>query len=282
MSEAEAVKLDGTTYPGLLVRYHGSEQRDTWWPCPDKNLPCCMSYCYRVRKISDASHWEFDIVPRNIVVEGVPTKTVDLNLGGTRKPRVPNWPHFDIRKPWIQLLFLFVAFLYGGLHSLAWNALFPSPTERLLWQISSSIIMGAGVPALICYFLSELKSVHHTEIFSPHYAGRWRIYTFRLSSPILNLRLYSILDYPREALWHKIREQREESDTSPLPVIWKDLPFLYDSIDKLLHWIIALILLAYLFARIYLVVESFIQLFHLKPGPVFEQPLWSSYIPHLG
>jgi hypothetical protein len=73
-----------------------------------------------------------------------------------------------------------------------------------------------------------------------------------------------------------------ENDTSPLPIIWKELPFLYNSIDKLLLWIIALLLPAYLFARIYLVVESFIQLFHLEPGPVFEQPLWSSYIPHLG
>ena len=80
----------------------------------------------------------------------------------------------------------------------------------------------------------------------------------------------------------EIREQRAENDTSPLPIIWKELPFLYYYIDNFLVGIIALLLPAYLFARIYLVVESFIQLFHLKPGPVFEQPLWSSYIPHLG
>jgi hypothetical protein len=294
MSEAEVVKLDGTIYPGFLIRNgvgHGAEQWGTWWPYPNRSLPSCTSYCYRVHKISDASNWEFTHFSLGYMsVEEVSgTEGVNLNVRKSREPRVPNWPRFDIRKPWIQLLFLFVAFLYGGLHSFAWNALFPSPTERLLWQISSSIIMGAGVPALICYFLSEETFVSYTELIHPQYNSllgihthRWRIYTFRVSKPILNSRLYCILGMESESFLHKIRERRAEHDTSPLPIIWKELPFLYDSIDMLLHWIIAVLLLAYIFARIYLVVESFIQLFHLKPGPVFEQPLWSSYIPHLG
>jgi hypothetical protein len=184
--------------------FRGGELCGTWWPYPNSSLPSCMSYCYDMRKVSQASDWEF--YPGLLAEEDViRAETFDLNRRKTRKPRVPNWPRFDLRKPWIQLLFLFVAFLYGGLHSLAWNALFPSSTERLLWQISSSIIMGAGVPALICYFLSETTYGHDIGPNNPHYAFRWRMYTFRLSKPILNYRLYCILGRPREALLNRIR-----------------------------------------------------------------------------
>ena len=72
--------------------------------------------------------------------------------------------------------------------------------------------MGAGVPALICYFLSEETFISYTELFHPQrdgmsglpiYARRWRIYTFRLSKPILNYRLYCILGRQRDALLHR-------------------------------------------------------------------------------
>jgi hypothetical protein len=284
MFEAEAVKPDGTTYPGLLICDSGQisdGQWVSWCQYPGRNIPGCISSCYSVYKASGANHWKF--LGCNLNKEAVPgTEAVDLNRHCTCKTRVPNWPSLDLRKPWILLLFFLVAFLYGGLHSLAWNALFPSLTQQLLWQISSSIIMGAGVPALICYFLAGEISSGRTDIFGPIYAYRWRVYTFQLSKPILNYRLLGVLGGRRESLTHEIREQRGENDTSPLPVIWKELPRLYDFIDELLIWIIVLILPAYLFARIYLVVESFIQLFHLEPGPAFEQPHWSSYIPHFG
>ena len=39
------------------------------------------------------------------------------------------------------------AFVYGGLHALAWFAHFESPAEELLWRISASMVMG-GLPIL--------------------------------------------------------------------------------------------------------------------------------------
>ncbi|KAI4256110.1 MAG: hypothetical protein L6R42_006397 [Xanthoria sp. 1 TBL-2021] len=39
------------------------------------------------------------------------------------------------------------AMVYGGLHTLAWFAHFHSPTEQLLWRISSVAVMG-GIPTL--------------------------------------------------------------------------------------------------------------------------------------
>ena len=54
------------------------------------------------------------------------------------------------------------------------------------------------------------------------------------------------------------------------------------SIDNLLRQTFNLAWVFYAFARIYLVVECFIQLFHLPPGPVFEQASWPVYAPHFG
>jgi len=50
----------------------------------------------------------------------------------------------------------------------------------------------------------------------------------------------------------------------------------------MLKAMLVVLLPAYIFARIYLVVESLIQMFHLEPGAVFAQPVWSTHIPHLG
>ncbi len=100
--------------------------------------------------------------------------------------------------------------------------------------------------------------------------------------PILKNRLIYILRGMRETHLREIREKRMENDTTSLPVMWKELPFLYNSIDILLLFIVVLLMLACLFARLHPVIESFIQLFHLKPGSVFEQRRWSSYIPYFG
>lgn len=59
-----------------------------------------------------------------------------------------------------------------------------------------------------------------------------------------------------------------------------------DGIIELNMWVIVmlqlLLLLAYISARIYLVVDCFIQLFYLEPGAFFEQPRWLAYVPHFG
>ena len=44
--------------------------------------------------------------------------------------------------------FTAATFIYGGLHALAWSAHFDSATEKLLWRISSCIVMG-GLPVIL-------------------------------------------------------------------------------------------------------------------------------------
>ena len=58
----------------------------------------------------------------------------------------PDWDEiFEI--PTI-LGFTAATFIYGGLHALAWSAHFDSATEKLLWRISSCIVMG-GLPMIL-------------------------------------------------------------------------------------------------------------------------------------
>lgn len=113
--------------------------------------------------------------------------------------------------------FSITAFVYGGLHALAWPAHFKSSTEQLLWRISAAMVMGAF----------------------PVGTGIYKI-------------------------WDRIIQLRPSGGA-------------YDTILTILSF---LILLAYIVARTYLVVECFINLKHLPAG-VYNVPQWSSYFPHI-
>lgn len=66
--------------------------------------------------------------------------------------RCKNWPDIDRLVEFsIALRFSAAAFIYGGLHALAWFAHFDSSTEQLLWRISACIVMG-GIPVLFVVY----------------------------------------------------------------------------------------------------------------------------------
>jgi hypothetical protein len=125
-----------------------------------------------------------------------------------------------------------------------------------MWRISSNITIAADVPALACYSLMEpvlleTEPSRHERMF---YCRRWRKHIYVASKAFF-----------KDGL------------------VWVRNTRLLLPIDRLLKWVVTIILLpAYVFGRIYLVVECFIQLFHLQPGLVFVQPSWSTYFPHLG
>jgi hypothetical protein len=204
-----------TTCRGILTVMPFDHSSGCWWPHPNNGLP---KHCYRFEVPFRKNGWQ--LIPGQLSRRSP--------LGGFVR-RAENWPAFNLKKPWIQFLFVLVAFLYGGLHCLAWNSVFPSYVKQLLWRISSVIIMAAGIPALACYFLLEKVAFRFPSDPSEIYLLDWR--------------------------WRKY---------------------------ILLTVVMTLLLFAYVFGRVYLVVECFIQLFHLQPGPIFVQPSWSTYFPHLG
>lgn len=119
--------------------------------------------------------------------------------------------------PPIVFGFGIVALVYGGLHALAWSAPFATPTERLLWRMSSCIVMG-GI--LARFVVTELDPWGGFMLTLLAWGG--------LESGFIAHKLfcYSILDW------------------------------LYRPLSYLLP-------LAYVLARVYLVVECFINISHL-------------------
>lgn len=131
-------------------------------------------------------------------------------------PRFKDWPGMALDDLSVALGLSAAAIVYGGLHALAWYAHFDSSTERLLWRISASVVMG-GLP--IIFVLDTCAD--------------------RIDDLDLSLR-YSII----------------------------------------LASAFYAVLLAYILARGYLVVECFISLSHLPSG-VYDVPNWATYFPHI-
>lgn len=149
----------------------------------------------------------------------------EIFSGNPFERRCINMPNFINVLDELPLAFGFsaAAIVYGGLHALAWFAHFHSPTEQLLWRISSVIVMG-GIPTLAVMFrvLYQLRDLDGSGLFGG----------------IINLVMY-----PLNGLFYLTAS-------------------------------------AYVLARVYLIVECFIQLSHLPAG-VYEVPEWSAYFPHI-
>ena len=70
--------------------------------------------------------------------------------------RCSDWDGFDqIQNPPTIVGLSFGAFIYGGLHALAWYAIFGSRTQKLLWRLSSCLVMG-GFPLI--FFSLAIKT----------------------------------------------------------------------------------------------------------------------------
>ena len=73
----------------------------------------------------------------------------DTKFGGTNAItlRCKDWPNDIVEDLSVALGFSAAAFIYGGLHVLAWFAHFNSSTEQVLWRISACLVMG-GLPVM--------------------------------------------------------------------------------------------------------------------------------------
>ena len=132
----------------------------------------------------------------------------------------------------LGLNFSAAAFIYGGLHALAWFAHFDSSTEQLLWRISACVVMGM-LPVIIGL-----------------YSFSWRLFVWETT-------------YRTQKKLEKVIESRS-------------LSLIEDLADIMTY----ILMLAYVLARAYLVVECFINIAHLPAG-VYDVPTWSAYFPHI-
>ena len=165
----------------------------------------------------------------------------------------------------------FICSLYGGIHLVLWNYDFPTRAESFLWRISATTL-GSAPALLIPYLIIIVMDEYDT------YSSTWR----ERRAP------KSLRDDPFQP--------EAPRSSSPcwlqkiLPAFCSGIRYIWEScyrgifrvvVDSVILSAIVAAALLYIFARIFIVVESFISLRHVPIG-VYEGGLgWSKYIPHL-
>lgn len=159
-----------------------------------------------------------------------------------------------------MVIMMLPGLLYGGLHLSLWNYVFPTTAERTLWRISGVTLI--AVPTLIPLFL-KLRCVWR-RYRNPQWWEKSR--PFQKSKPPQKPAQPSSFENARAV---------EEDLEDATPMHW--ITILAVDFSSILIYLIASF---YIFARVFIIVESFISLRHVPKG-VYTDVGWSKYIPHL-
>lgn len=160
--------------------------------------------------------------------------------------RTLNWCSVDPRDETTGLMSLSVfigcAIAYGGIHAAAWRDHFPTLIEKRLWRVSCIYISSLGVATWpIVAGLHALETAYLKGSRAWQPEPMWRDFIRSFSPGSHQYRRY--LFYPGAIL-------------------------------------LAMGVLGYLAARVYLVVEAFISL-RSVPASAYHTPDWTQYLPHL-
>ena len=136
--------------------------------------------------------------------------------------------------------------LYGGLHLVAWNAPFSSRPEEIMWRIAASSVTFTGL------------------LFGP--------FVLWSQLPAAKRGLAGLTNTRAEG--QRIRQRKEGRVKVWIEIALAGVVFL------LMFTVMPLLWLAYVFSRVYLVVECFKNVAHLPAG-AYQIPQWSSYVPHI-
>jgi hypothetical protein len=242
---------------------------------------------------SDARRWRLGYEAFEKYSLEKPTK--DLNLI-TIKP-VPNMfdtppetygqdPTAYFRLLWELLGFSMLAAAYGSFHALAWNARFPSRSDKIVWRVSSLLVASpAGVVLLIILVLlcSDTLAIIAKRV-STHW-GNHEQHGGGPKSPTIK-QLPDVITF--------LQSKAQQFEQGPLAsfrkifqkifgkITWEVLEAVVIFLVRLFCFVsIAAFSALYLPARAYLVVESFRMAFHLPPN-AFKATEWEKYFPHIG
>lgn len=140
----------------------------------------------------------------------------------------------------------FATLLFTGIHVAGWNFIFPTTTEKILWRIASLTLF--VVTAAFWIFETMASWVR---------LQRWTWLYLRIKSP------HKLPDF------EKARTERlaQPSEPTPLPLPWE-------------FWSILPVAVLYGVARMYMIVEAFLELRNLE-GTAFVNVNWSVYFPHV-
>lgn len=143
----------------------------------------------------------------------------------------------------------FATLLFTGLHILGWNFAFPSQLEQTLWRVSSLILFGVTAAFWVLETMASWVRL-----------GRWKWLYLRLCQPD------KLHDFER-ARDERLNQSRKEKTRTELPLPWE-------------FWCILPVAILYGLARLYQVVEAFLQLRDVDAS-VFVHVSWSVYLPHI-
>ncbi|KAI2465000.1 hypothetical protein F4781DRAFT_425097 [Annulohypoxylon bovei var. microspora] len=149
---------------------------------------------------------------------------------------------------WQEYCVCFATLLFTGLHVLGWNFSFPSSLERILWRISSLLLFCVTA---VFWILETIAS--WTRL------GRWTWIYLRFMDP-------KKLPEFEKARSERLTQQ-EARDPTELPLPWE-------------FWTILPIAILYGVARLYLLVEAFLELRALD-GTAYVNVEWSDFFPHI-
>ncbi|SPO01171.1 uncharacterized protein DNG_03918 [Cephalotrichum gorgonifer] len=191
----------------------------------------------------------------------------------TLAERVRNFPRLDeLDGQWpLYLAFGIIGLVYGGLHCLAWNAPFATDLERLFWRASSVAVASTGV----------LIALAFTWTISPAFWVDWitafgSIYDL-LTNAFLKLGLYSVFD---KMFRSDYKEDKISTGTILVGLVEFTCRGPLTVLKALFDIAVAASVILYALARVYLLVECFINLAHLPDG-AYQVPQWSQYVPHI-
>lgn len=143
--------------------------------------------------------------------------------------------------------------VFTGLHLAAWNMSFPTRAERILWRASSLIMFGITIAF---WFLETIASWHRL--------GRWKkLYLWFTAQKVARKR------HDAEMAWkltHVEADGTDQENLEPFPRPWE-------------FWSITLLAMIYGLARMYLIVEAFME-FRNMPASAYKNVEWSEYLPH--
>ena len=170
-----------------------------------------------------------------------------------------NWPIFLVQKVeapdkalLVQILMATVTgALYGSLHLLAWDAVFTSLAQQILWRFSGLLIASSGL-ILLSYIL-------HGAFYN-----KW-------------CALFDLQEQ-QERVNQKRRSRRITIADSILD--YTQYCFVISGMTVMMQ-VASCATLLYIPARFFLLVESCMQVAKLPPA-VYELPDWWKYYPHIG
>ncbi|KAH7357307.1 hypothetical protein BKA65DRAFT_534990 [Rhexocercosporidium sp. MPI-PUGE-AT-0058] len=222
--------------------------------------------------------WDSYLLASQNMIQGFRASDLGLELV---VDEVPNWPHGaghlskSIYATWAAIAL--AVGLYGGLHLSAWNEHFPSPAEQFIWRTSASLVAASGTLALLLICVDRLpfmgresyirywwKPVRKSDVGS--FATSFEWHTFEVVVVGFIVLGFIVLGF--------------------IVLGFIVLGFIVLGFIVLGFIVLGLAaplvvgLLAYIPARIFLVVEAFASLRNL-PVEVYQTPDWTQLIPHL-